>query len=60
VPFADSEELAKNSGAVLIEVGNDPRQAAMKAHQRGRVDGPGALSRSAGLFCTTLTHRPVK
>jgi hypothetical protein len=27
VPFADSEELAKNSGAALIEVGNDHRLA---------------------------------
>jgi hypothetical protein len=27
VPFADSEELAKNSGATLIEVGNDHRLA---------------------------------
>ena len=27
VPFADSEELAKKSGAVLIEVGNDHRLA---------------------------------
>ena len=27
VPFADSEELAKNSGAVLIEVGTDHRLA---------------------------------
>jgi hypothetical protein len=27
VPFGDSEELAKNSGAVLIEVGNDYRLA---------------------------------
>ena len=27
VPFADSEELAKNSGAVLIEVGRDHRLA---------------------------------
>ena len=27
VPFADSEELAKSSGAVLIEVGTDHRLA---------------------------------
>ncbi len=27
VPFADSEELARNSGATLIEVGNDHRLA---------------------------------
>ncbi len=27
VPFADSEELAKNSGAMLIEVGTDHRLA---------------------------------
>lgn len=27
VPFADSEELAKNSGATMIEVGNDHRLA---------------------------------
>lgn len=27
IPFADSEELAKNSGAMLIEVGNDHRLA---------------------------------
>jgi alpha-beta hydrolase superfamily lysophospholipase len=27
VPFADSEDLAKNSGATLIEVGNDHRLA---------------------------------
>ena len=27
VPFADSEELAKNSGASLIEVGTDHRLA---------------------------------
>lgn len=27
VPFAESEELAKNSGAMLIEVGNDHRLA---------------------------------
>ena len=27
VPFADSEELAKTSGATLIEVGNDHRLA---------------------------------
>jgi Uncharacterised protein family (UPF0227) len=27
IPFADSEELAKNSGAALIEVGNDHRLA---------------------------------
>jgi hypothetical protein len=27
VPFADSEELAKKSGATLIEVGNDHRLA---------------------------------
>jgi hypothetical protein len=27
VPFADSEELAKTSGAILIEVGNDHRLA---------------------------------
>lgn len=27
VPFSDSEELAKNSGAALIEVGNDHRLA---------------------------------
>ncbi len=27
VPFADSEELAKNSGAALIEVGTDHRLA---------------------------------
>ena len=27
VPFADSEELAKNSGAKLIEVGTDHRLA---------------------------------
>jgi len=27
VPFADSEELAKNSGATLFEVGNDHRLA---------------------------------
>lgn len=28
IPFADSEELARNSGATLIEVGNDHRLAA--------------------------------
>ena len=28
IPFADSEELAKDSGATLIEVGNDHRLAA--------------------------------
>lgn len=27
VPFADSEELAKISGATLIEIGNDHRLA---------------------------------
>jgi predicted alpha/beta hydrolase family esterase len=27
IPFADSEELAKISGAALIEVGNDHRLA---------------------------------
>ena len=27
IPFADSEELAKNSGAMLIEVGSDHRLA---------------------------------
>jgi len=27
IPFADSEELARNSGAMLIEVGNDHRLA---------------------------------
>ena len=27
IPFADSEELVGNSGATLIEVGNDHRQA---------------------------------
>lgn len=27
IPFADSEELAKNNGATLIEVGNDHRLA---------------------------------
>ena len=27
IPFADSEELAKNSGATLIEIGNDHRLA---------------------------------
>jgi hypothetical protein len=27
VPFADSEELARNSGAALVEVGNDHRLA---------------------------------
>lgn len=27
VPFADSEELARNSGATLVEVGNDHRLA---------------------------------
>ena len=27
IPFADSEELARNSGAALIEVGNDHRLA---------------------------------
>ena len=27
IPFADSEELAKNSGAALIEVGTDHRLA---------------------------------
>jgi hypothetical protein len=27
IPFADSEELARNSGATLIEVGNDHRLA---------------------------------
>jgi pimeloyl-ACP methyl ester carboxylesterase len=27
IPFAESEELAKNSGATLIEVGNDHRLA---------------------------------
>jgi hypothetical protein len=27
VPFADSEELAKNSGATLVEVGSDHRLA---------------------------------
>jgi len=27
VPFADSEELVKNSGATLIEIGNDHRLA---------------------------------
>jgi hypothetical protein len=27
VPFADSEEVAKNSGATLIEIGNDHRLA---------------------------------
>jgi hypothetical protein len=27
VPFADSEELAKNSGVTLIEVGTDHRLA---------------------------------
>ena len=27
IPFADSEELAKNSGAKLIEVGSDHRLA---------------------------------
>ena len=27
VPFADSEELAKGSGAVLVEVGSDHRLA---------------------------------
>ena len=28
IPYADSEELAENSGAVLIEVGSDHRLAA--------------------------------
>lgn len=28
IPFADSEELVRNSGAMLIEVGNDHRLAA--------------------------------
>ena len=27
IPFADSEELARNSGAILIEVGSDHRLA---------------------------------
>jgi predicted alpha/beta hydrolase family esterase len=27
IPFADSEELAKNSGAKLIEIGSDHRLA---------------------------------
>ena len=27
IPFADSEELARNSGATLIEVGTDHRLA---------------------------------
>jgi len=27
IPFADSEELAKNSGASLIEIGTDHRLA---------------------------------
>ena len=27
IPFTDSEELAKNSGAMLIEIGNDHRLA---------------------------------
>jgi hypothetical protein len=46
-PFADSEELAKNSGAVLIEVGNDHRLAdqepleAMLRALRGMTEGAG-------------------
>ena len=31
VPFADSEELARNSGATLIEVGTDHRLADLEA-----------------------------
>jgi hypothetical protein len=27
IPFSDSEELARNNGAILIEVGNDHRMA---------------------------------
>jgi hypothetical protein len=44
VLFADSEELARNSGAVLIEVGNDhrlaerePLEAMLKACQARRL-----------------------
>jgi hypothetical protein len=43
IPFADSEELAKNSGATLIEVGSDhrlaepePLAAMLRACERGR------------------------
>ena len=43
IPFADSEELAKNSGATLIEVGDDHRLAApepLAAMLRACEDGP--------------------
>jgi hypothetical protein len=71
VPFADSEELAKNSGATLIEVGNDHRLAdpePLAAMLRACGDAPVALHTGDvvravvrqtavfGLFCEYLTH----
>src|SRR3982750_279342 len=47
VPFADSEELAKDSGATLIEVGNDYRLAdpePLAAMLRACGDAPAALN----------------
>jgi pimeloyl-ACP methyl ester carboxylesterase len=46
IPFGDSEELARNSGVTLIEVGNDhrladpePLAAMLRACEESRVDG---------------------
>lgn len=47
VPFADSEELAKTSGATLIEVGNDHRLAGpepLAAMLRACEDAPMAMN----------------
>ena len=71
VPFADSEELAKTSGATLIEAGNDHRLAdpePLAAMLRACGDAPAALNTGDvvravvrqtavfGLFCEYLTH----
>jgi len=63
IPFADSEELAKNSGAILIEVGTDHRLADPEPLEL--LGGPGAAGYDAeslrGMmahFLTTLETSP--
>lgn len=70
VPFADSEELAKNSGATLIEVGSDhrladpePLMAMLRSCEDATTLNTGDVVRAVvrqtavfGLFCEYRTH----
>jgi hypothetical protein len=57
VPFADSEELAKNSGAMLIEIGSDHRLADPELLEMRPRGCGGATTTFSGRRCSWSRRR---